>query len=237
MRCKAYERDLGGISDEDAVWAGMGVGTDINFAIFEYPRPVCLLITGVNGDCVWDYAPHDFDDPLLRKDTGGGRLGEFSLARGIILVSAPFWGIRRWRDIHAISTSAEMKPWSVPGAYNRPIPRRIIESHGVPRGSFAERKLMCSYSPEIPWPFTPGLREDFIRFARSRGYRVPSRFRIHLHELRNLTAAATARARLNILKEARLPTPSANLFFLWANERLLRRYKAALEGAPYFVAA
>jgi hypothetical protein len=44
------------------------------------------------------------------------------------------------KEIDAIGRSPSMRSWTVGGDYDRPIPRRIVEEAGIPRGAFAKRK-------------------------------------------------------------------------------------------------
>ena len=41
--------------------------------------------------------------------------------------------------------SDAMRPWSIPGDYDRPIPRRILEEAGLPRTSFGIKKYASSH--------------------------------------------------------------------------------------------
>ena len=45
-----------------------------------------------------------------------------------------------------------MRPWCVGGAYDRPIPRRIVESAGVERAAFGQTKRAVAvwYGREAP---------------------------------------------------------------------------------------
>ena len=45
-----------------------------------------------------------------------------------------------WPSIHRISNSKEMQEYSVGGKYDRPIPRRIIETKGIKRDEFMLKK-------------------------------------------------------------------------------------------------
>jgi hypothetical protein len=63
-----------------------------------------------------------------------------------------------------------MQPWSVGGKYDRPIARRILETAGVQRGTFARRKRAIAIVPEkeggqFRWMTRESL-EDFQAFVR-----------------------------------------------------------------------
>ena len=55
-------------------------------------------------------------------------LGEFRLRAGFVHYPLPYVGALHGPAIHAITHSAEMRPWKLgTGYYDRPIPRRIAE--------------------------------------------------------------------------------------------------------------
>ena len=67
-----------------------------------------------------------------------------------------------------------MRPWSVGGGYDRPIPRRIAEEAGVPRQHFGQRKMGGT---RRPFGLMAASREDFQKFRDqlvSAGHRLPS---------------------------------------------------------------
>ena len=74
-----------------------------------------------------------------------GGIGEFRLYRGVFHCPVPFWGMRHLRELWEITASEAMQSWAVPGDYDRPIPRRIVEEAGVPRGAFGRRKKNTSH--------------------------------------------------------------------------------------------
>jgi hypothetical protein len=65
---------------------------------------------------------------------------EFRLRVGFVKVAIPFFGAARAEDIDKISNSGEMEFWRLGNDYDKPIPRRILETAGVPRGLFGVRK-------------------------------------------------------------------------------------------------
>ena len=89
---------------------------------------------------MWDPSREYVSDQIKRSDPSGASLLEFRLASGFQHLPLPFAGCLNHADIAEISNAAEMAPWRLGGDYDRPIPRRIIETAGVPRGLFAGRK-------------------------------------------------------------------------------------------------
>jgi hypothetical protein len=122
-------------------------GEDISIAGAEDILAGRLLLIGHHGDKVWTPNITDAID-YKRGDASGGSLTEFALRVGIVLLPAPFIGAHLQPTINKISSSAEMKEWWVPGNYNRPIPRRIVEEHGIQRGDFATDKKAISSTIE-----------------------------------------------------------------------------------------
>jgi hypothetical protein len=121
-------------------------GDDLVSAAFADILPHCLLVTGFHGDKIWDIHNKP-SDKIVRGDISGSSLGEFRLARDFVHVPLPFVGARRHADIARISNAEEMRPYSVGGRYDRPIPRRIAEQAGAPRTSFGQSKKAVAILP------------------------------------------------------------------------------------------
>lgn len=98
-----------------------------------------IVASGYGGDRVWARS-YGAPSPHFPFYIGGYSQTEFFLRAPALDLSVPVIGARSFADIGAISRSAAMKPWSVGGDYDRPIPRRILEEAGISRGSFAHRK-------------------------------------------------------------------------------------------------
>lgn len=71
---------------------------------------------------------------------------EFRLRSGHFVLAPPCIAARHNRAIYDIAMSAAMRPWSVGGDYDRPIPRRIAEEAGVARERFGTRKLATGHT-------------------------------------------------------------------------------------------
>jgi hypothetical protein len=119
-----------------------------------------VLFTGVNSDATWrrkKASPEiEFDGTFLG-------VTEYRLGVGFISCSVPTWGIRQRDDLVRISNSAEMARWDVGGSYNKPIPRRIVETAGIARGQFATRKSGISMARSARKEYlVPSSRRDFF---------------------------------------------------------------------------
>jgi hypothetical protein len=126
--------------------AGAG-GEDHVYHVLQDRLPGRVVFTGFLGDRIWGDIWGGGKPPsekLLRKDLAGSSLGEFRLARDFVYLNLPSIGCLRHPDIYRISRSAEMAAYSVGGYYDRPIPRRILETAGVPRTAFGQRKIATS---------------------------------------------------------------------------------------------
>lgn len=235
MNCTSYRRSRESFPFEDAAWAVMGNVGDINLSLFDYPEPLCLLFTGFMGDVLWDKSTVQ-PKHLHRKDTSGARYSEARLQQGVFLCSPVFWGCTREAEILELAHKPEMQPWSVGGDYDRPIPRRLLEEAGAKRGTFARGKRATSFNRRYGRPISPELRHDFAGFMAQRGRRPGSPLAetavyvldgIDYYLLRKLPPAL----RFSCQGWSRIPSPTE--FFLWANERLKRRYRDGLNSISW----
>ena len=126
--------------------ATAGIGDDIGFLSFETVIQRKLLFTGQWGDYIWAKDAH-LVPGLPKHGPFAKSLTEFRLRLGFAHVPAPIFGALFPRSIIEISNSVEMRPYSVGGSYDRPIPRRILEDAGVRRGSFGCAKAATAPDP------------------------------------------------------------------------------------------
>lgn len=113
-----------------------------------------VIFLGSMGDDLWRCDRQDVLDTLARPrelQPCYAGLREFRLRAGIIFVHAPTIGAASASAIHRITQSDEMKPWAIGGKYDRPIPRRIVESAGIARRAFGQTIYMTidTQTPEI----------------------------------------------------------------------------------------
>ena len=122
--------------------------------------------------------------------------------------------------------------------YDRPIPRRIVEAAGVPRGLFGQRKRA-----QVPFygdPRDAALRAEFRAYLESMGGSLRSRLR--LIELLH----STDRGLMMLLRRAlglrqtpsllRLIAPDhfdrRSLVFVWAADSLASRFASVYAASP-----
>jgi hypothetical protein len=200
---------------------------------FDKHCEVAMLFTGYHGDKVWDLhaAGKYLTDDLIRGDTSGLNLGEIRLRGGFIHIALPFMFAKSMGSIAAISQSEEMSPWKVGTAYDRPIPRRIVEEAGVPRELFGVRKKGAIF--KYNYPLNKKLRNSFFEFVK-REYGV-SRSVVYLVAFTEDAATALisliTRIKAIVLGAVADPHPVilskrldiARLMFLWAHASLAER--------------
>ncbi len=146
-----------------------------------------------------------------------------------------------------------MEPWCIPGNYNRPIARRIVESAGVPRTSFGMIKRAAAF--KLHQPFSTGeslsasSKADFKLWLREsrpawiRRWRIPPTHAISalsdvllavlvycLRLSARLIPISTIRSRLRAKAKslghvARRPAGSVRRYtFPWAISRMQDKY-------------
>jgi hypothetical protein len=139
---RLLEDECGENSAKEFFASGMG-GEDLQYGVFEPRLSRRILVTGFHGDRVW--SRRAFPSAVLeRGDLSGCSLAEYRLRVGFVHVPVPFIAVHHHDAVHLISNCDEMAPFRVGRAYDRPIPRRVLEEKGVPRGWFGVRKKAVS---------------------------------------------------------------------------------------------
>lgn len=175
-----------GFDQEYLYYCALHHNQDTNLMdIQKHLSTVSLLLTGVLGE-LWrpkrDIVELPCLNPDLRHgDLGGSGMGEWRLVVGLIHLPMPYIGARRRAEIVEITESAEMDPWRLGTAYDRPIARRIAEEAGVPRQFFGQSKMgsvVLFSEPSIP--YGTALRREFFDYladekilARSKAWLWP----------------------------------------------------------------
>ena len=125
---------------------------------------VAVLYTGYYGGVIWNrHTGVSANDDIVPGGASGLNLSEVRLAAGFVNLAVPFIYSRNIGDIARISSSREMRFWSTGKDYDRPIPRRLVESAGVPRGFFGQTKRaqVRFYSD----PRNGALRDQFRNYV------------------------------------------------------------------------
>lgn len=199
-----------------------------------------VLFTGFQGDEVWDLNPWDRayqEAGLVRGDTTALMLSEIRLKAGFVNVAVPSLFARSVQDIAAISASPEMAPWRLGTGYDRPIPRRILETAGVPRALFGLRKK--AVVERRTYPTNRTLRREFFAYLRAEG-RCSASF-VYVHGAVNRIVYPFVRAwdllrhRLFGIEPPTIPAAYvwkrfdfASMMFSWAASALSARFTSLL---------
>lgn len=128
----------------------------------ERQNKTTIVFFGNWGDTVWDTypLPSCLTDQITRRDNTGNSLSEIRLKNGYINVCLPTMYGANIVDIFKITNSDEMAPWRLGNKYDRPIPRRILESAGVARKAFGIRKkAMVTF---YQFPKNPTIKNEFF---------------------------------------------------------------------------
>jgi len=234
LSCQCYKRVLGEYPHEETVWAAAGRSGLLNWTEFDYPEPLCLFFTACYGDTLWERGKMDLSKPLVFSIMIDLGFGEFRLAKGVFNCVAPFWGMRRAHEIWRISLSEEMASWTLGTDYDRPIPRRILEEAGIPRGTFAVRKKNTSHMDVFQWPYSRGAAESFAAYLIRQGVHVPSpalvRLLRHVTRLDQLVSQnLLAKVRLDFRLRYKMRFKANSLLFQWANSELKAMYQEGLK--------
>jgi hypothetical protein len=221
-------------------------GGDVVMAAWEDRLPGRLLFTGFQGDRVWDRnAP--VSAQIVRGHASGTTLTEFRLRVGFIHFPVAFLGCTSHRSIVQVSNSEEMRPWTLGTDYDRPIPRRLVESRGIERRAFGQDKkaVTAPLLPELTERMTEMSRRDFRAFYRQHR-RAPERaldaawlraaalYTRLAYGINAVLAAGGVRTRVRLFVPAQLryPRGSASLLNHWGVERTRSRYAVAGEPTP-----
>jgi hypothetical protein len=168
LRRLAYmERD--DMIEVDFLASGM-TGEDVILSSAEDELRHRLLVTGYFGDGMW-WLHRPKRTLMWRLEQAGMSHTEFRLRVGYIHVPMPWLGAPQMLSVERISQSDEMRPWVLGMDNDRPIPRRILEEAGIPRGTFADAKRAPSAQIHTQGPdaLAPATRASLASFAAAEG--------------------------------------------------------------------
>ena len=125
-------------------------------------------------------------------------MSEFRLRTDFYNVPLPCFAAVGKPDEPTLLDRAEMAPFRIGGRYDRPIPRRLAEEAGVPRGTFAQTKHAANVILPVEGldGFTAQSRRSLEAFAAAEGTQLE--FRKRRPFSRSERAAITAAERLHV---------------------------------------
>lgn len=234
----------------DAVFFADGdLGFFMPFDGFREPFRNKIVVTGISGGYMWDR------DSKVNPDSK--RYGyyyflsnisfcEHSLQCGYLMLPLVLYGSTAAISVQKITNSKEMEPWMMNNSYDRPIPRRILETAGVERGTFAtdNRGAGISFSrnfnkKQIEEKMTHEGYESFIKWLNTKGNnrwtlsRVLKMMRYHFSTIPEYLDFAFSKigqhTKFGQKHENLVPNPGMpSKMVIWANECLSTKYSAAL---------
>ena len=151
MQCTEYDRWDYLKSDKlpEAEFGFSVFANNVTFAAMEKELAGKIYIIGSGGDDLWSPKRLSVMDQLARtwsRSPAATNQLEFRLRVGYCVFSPVYITARHTEALHRIITSEEMKPWSIGGKYDRPLPRRIAELAGIPRQQFGIIKRATGHS-------------------------------------------------------------------------------------------
>jgi hypothetical protein len=227
-----------GTPEAEFLSTGM-VGEEVVFAAMEQELNRSTMLTGYWAGREW--AMGDRDEYALHTPhtTAGTSLTEFRLRADFLDVPLPVFGAAQPMDAPMLVDLPEMDPFRVggPGMYDRPIPRRLIEEAGIPRGSFATRKRAVNVALQhnVLADFSAGTQRAVAEFARTEGRQLPTISRPQLSRLERAALRLAGRFPIDRLARGAQRRRNAlqhfepelgNLLFRWAVTEMRPRYAA-----------
>ena len=231
MQCKEYPRTSHYYPDEIALWAGEGRAGILNWTLFDYHKPLTLLFTGCHGEKVWDRVNHDHADPFVRRDTSSHGFCELRLLRGVFQTPVPFWGVKKSGQIKKITHQSDMKRFYLNKDYDKPIARRIVEEHGVPRRIFGMTNKNTSLESPFRWPYSNSSQKSFQKYLKKQGIKPLTIFQV---KILRFFFTFYQLFYINLGKKFGCPDPKTIALnkipgilniYQWANHNLMRYYK------------
>ncbi len=214
-------------------------GEDIIFRAFEPAiRRKCLL-TGYWAGTQWAMSHSGDWRHIAPTSTAGAGLGEFRLRADFYHLPLPVFAAAQPVGTKGLLDRAEMEPYRVGGHYDRPIPRRLAEDAGIPRGSFGVTKRAANvlYQHDGLDAFSPASLESIKRFAAAEGRPLSFQRRARTSRLRRGTIKLAERLHLaplvDPLRRRRLSLVHfqpdfGNLVLRWAVSVVRPRYAAVV---------
>ena len=231
----------------DAEYVSSGeLGSEMQFCVFEDLFADSLVFVGSRGS-YWNKSFEMTDDfemiGYYYFETNSSYI-ENALRNGAVFFPVPAYGGAVCSSIKRISNSEDMRPWSLGGSYDKPIPRRIAETAGCSRESFGTVKYGGGFSfcydnkKRVGKKMTEEGYASFISFEKNKGgvANSPKRFFHRLRYLRKMTpiyinvAAKKAHIPVKIRQkplDISNPGAPADLIF-WGTAIMKERYRKAL---------
>ena len=214
------------------------------FSAFDEITGGNLLFMGTRGDSVWARQNPNANNNL--DFSYGNQFSQACLAcqehdyqACVVEIPVPMIGADAWEDIHAISNSEEMRPWSVGGKYDRPIPRRLLEEMGIGREEFGRKKQGAGSSFHFNTFNSLRKKMSHDSYQSLRNYRQQlnrNRWKWLLFSIRyywvempmyltHICKKIHIKSPFSTKKCGLVDSPTTNLMILWGVDEMKKRYK------------
>lgn len=163
------------------------LGQDLVMSAFQDDFTERVVIIGTHGDRVWDRHAERATEDIVRHEMSACCMTDFKFRVGFVLAPLAFFGCINHPSLHRISNSPEMTPWWVGNAYDRPIPRRIVEENGVSRSLFGQKKkqvtVLLNSNARIRQDMKPDSLASFVAFYHQHKRQRNRLNQFHFHML------------------------------------------------------
>ena len=231
---------------EEAMYLCSGT-SGMTFYCFEKNTAGNILFEGERGDSMWERLNPNVNDRLdfswgngIAQSAVGG---EQYLHNNTIKIDVPLIGCQQWTDVQRISHSEEMKPWVVREHYDRPIARRLVEEKGVGREDFGRAKMGAGIAlrfetlKSLSRKMSPKSHADLLswynRLKRDRLREVMAYLKYYKSEFPMYANYAFSKIHLKFRIRSKsvgwYSSPTQQLLILWANEKMIDKYKKYLQ--------
>jgi len=173
---------------------------------------------------------------LYRGDLSSCSLTEFRLRTDFVHLPLLFFGASEKFSLIDITDSPAMRPWTMPGHYDKPIQRRLAEEGGVARGTFAtvKRRASAQIHSDGVAAMAPASVAAIEEFARAEGRVLPNGARPMLKRRHRAVLQAAKRLRAEPLvaplawrrrQMIHMEPEFGSLLFRWSIAIVRRRYR------------
>lgn len=229
-------RNSNDLPEAEFLASGM-VGEDIIFQAHESGIHRTSLLTGYWGGTQFAMSRSDDWRHVAPTTTAGASLTEFRLRNDFYHLPVPIFAAAQEAGAPRLLDRREMAPFRIGGHYDRPIPRRLAEEAGIPRGSFAVAKRAANvlFQHDGPEAFSDASRASLEEFAAREGRRVDFRRRSQIQRRHRATIAGARRLNLGLFTRGlerrraslvHFERAFGTLVFRWAVSVIRPRYRA-----------
>jgi hypothetical protein len=195
------------------------------------------LINGYWAGTQWAMAHRDDWRHVAPSTSAGLSITEFRLRNDFYYVPLPCFAAVGKASAPSLLDMPEMAPFRVGGRYDRPIPRRLAEEAGVPRGTFGVTKRAANVVLPVEGvaAFTAETLASVAEFAAAEGVSAQPAARRPFGKLDRAAlriadgvglASWAARLRRRQKSLVHFDPQFGNLLLRWAVEEISPRYAA-----------